>query len=345
MFNDSEHWNIGGMPTLSKSSKLRYLDHCAMSVTFDDNPGAAHSDDERFHSVIAYEDLGPFCEALLYHSATCGSSETNLSDTTLEVAIHHQSNVNLSIKPRSTSVQCRLLEPFANLHSVREFKITGHVNTEYANSIILRASRLAPSVEETVDRVLFMSREALNLSDRGHYAQARDKYKSAMVQTFTKVRHLTAEHVLRTGLLAGRTESFAFTYLEFLLKCKIAMCNVELGEWEEAHFWACDALAVKFFPIDYAKELYQMAWSIDAELKKTVQDIEGMIELHIDHRVELYKEQFLSKLGRKMRSKEGMDNLRDMKVAMESLTERDWDGKREREVAAAKRRARLIHEE
>lgn len=289
-----------------------------MSVIFDNCPGATSDEDERFHYVVAYDDLGSICQVLKYQD---GIGMRNLSDTTFEVTIHHR--FELRIRPRPNSVQRRLLEPFTGLHSVRKFTITGHVNTEYAKIVIARVTRPAPGVEETIDRVMLMTREARNLSDRRHHAQAIDKYKSALVQSFIKL----APKVLQKGPLIGRTGSFAFRYLDFMLASKIAMCHAELDEWEEAHYWACEATKTTFFPIKYAEAIYRMAWVVDIESNKAVQDLETLFEKLTDTPEEgLYMDQDLSDLEEKMRSKEGMDNLRGLKAVMKGLADRDWVG-------------------
>ena len=250
-----------------------------------------------------------------------------LSETTFKVTIHHQFNEDLSIEPRSTSIQRRLLEPFTGLHSVLDFTITGHVNMGYANNVIAKATSPAPDVEETVDRVMSMTREARDLSDRGHHVQAIDKYKSALVQAFKRTRYLTAENVLQKGLLAGRIESFAFRYLEIMLKSKIAMCHAKLDEWEETHYWVSDATCTKFFPIEYAEVFYRMAWVVEAESNKAVQDLETLIdELNNTPEEDLYVDWNFGRLKEKMRSKEGMDSLRDLKAVMKDLANRDWAG-------------------
>ena len=296
-----------------------------MSVIYENCPGATIVEEERYHYVVAYDDLKSLCQTLLYEDAITNDDIRTLSETTLEVNIHHQSNEDLSIEPRSNSVQRRLLEPFTSLHSVLDFTITGQVNTEYANSIIVRAMSPAPRVEETVDRVMSMTPEARNLSDRGHHGQAIDKHKSALIQTFTRSRYLTAENVLQEGLLAGRTESFAFGYLEVMLKSRVAMCHAELDEWEETQFWACDATFTRLFPTKYAEAVYLIAWMVDAESNKAVHILEPLVEkLNDTLQDELYADRDLSALEKNMRSKEEMDCLRDLKAVMKGLAKRDW---------------------
>ena len=317
---------MGGIPTLYKGgrgSKAQAFEYCAMSVIFENCPGATIDEDERFHYVVAYDDLGSFCQALLYLDAMLDHSMGNLSDITFEVTIHDQFNEDLSIKPRPNSAQRRLLEPFASLHSMRKFTIKGHVNTEYANTVIARLTIPALSVEETVDRVMFMTREARSFSNRGHHAQAIDKYKSATVQTFT--RCLNPGNTLQKGPLAGRTESFAFRYLDFMLTSKIAMCHAKLDEWEEAHYWACDATCTKFFPTEHAEIIYKIAWVVDAESNKALQVLETFVE-KLTVTEDLHIDRDLSALENKMRSKKGMDSLRDLKAVMKRLADRDWAG-------------------
>lgn len=281
--------------------------------------------DKRYHYVVAYDDLQSLCQAFLYLDATEGSRGWKLSESIFEITIHHQFNEDLSVEPRPTSIQRRLLDSFTGLHSVCKFTIAGHVNTTYANSVIVRVTSPAPSIEETVDRVMAMTREARNLSDLGRYSQAIDKYKSALVQTFNGTRCLTAENVLHKGLLVGRTESFAFRYLDFMLKSKMAMCHAELDEWEEAHYWACDATCTNFFPTKYAEVVYLMGWVVDAESNKAVHILETLVEkLNNTAGKALYVSRNLSALEEKMRSKEGMDSLRDLKAVMKGLAKRDW---------------------
>lgn len=125
-----------------------------MSITSQLDPRDARKDDRRLkHYVIACDDLGSFCQAFLFHHDSCGTGDTYPSDIAFEVAVHHRSYEDLSLKPVSPSVQRQLLGPFAALHNVRDFKITGHVNTEYKESIIARVSRPAPSIEENVENV------------------------------------------------------------------------------------------------------------------------------------------------------------------------------------------------
>lgn len=316
---------MSGIPTLyegERGSKAQFFEHCAMSVIFENCPEPLIDENERFHYVVAYDDLGSFCEALLYDA---NDSILNLSETTFEINIHHQFNEDLSIEPRSNSVQRRLLQPFMGLHSVLNFKITGQVNMKYADSVIAKVTSPAPNVEETVDRVMSMTRGARSFSKRGYYAQAIDKYKSAVVQTFTK--YLNPENIVQKGPLVGRTESFAFSYLDFMLACKIAMCHAKLEEWEEAHYWACDATCTRLFTTEHAEIIYLTAWVMDDVSNKALQVVETLVEkLSKTPEGDIYVDWDLSSLKEKMRSKEGMDSLRDLKAAMKGLADRDLAG-------------------
>lgn len=269
-----------------------------------------------------------------------------LSQTTFEVTIHDQLNQDLSTEPRSISVQRRLLKPFTGLHSVHGFTITGRVYTHYANSIIARVTRPAPSFKETVDRVMSMTREARNLSDRGYQALAIDMYKSALVQSFNRTRYLTADSVLHRGFLVGRTELFAFRYLDIMVASKIAMCHAQLDEWEETHYWVCHATCTKFFPTEYAKIVCLIAWVVDAESEKAVQLVDTLIDKLIGTPPkDLYNDNYIRDLEKKMRSREGMDNLRDLEAVMKGLADREWIGEYDQEMKERRRLSLYINEE
>lgn len=328
-FNLDDNIAVGGIALLyagGTGSKAHSFEYCAMSVTLEEDPRYLNVDYGRMYYVIACDDLGSLCQIMLHHDATCEPAEASLPDVHFEVAMRPQPNENMIIEPVSTSAQRRLLEPFTALHSVRKFNISGHVNTDYKNSVVARLSKPAPSVEDTVHRVVTMSREAIKLSDRGYHAQAILKYMSAIVQTFTKNRYLTPKTVLETGLLGGRTEMFAFNYLHFMLRCKIAMCHAKLNDWKEAHFWICDAMGIEFFPIELAELVYLVAWVLNAESSESVQNFERLVESLDEKPTQSYWHQDLSELEEKMRSKEGMDSLRNLQVMMEGLADRDWVG-------------------
>ena len=101
-----------------------------------------------------------------------------------------------------------------------------------------------------------------------------------MIQRLTNIPYSNAQDVVRKGLLAGRTVSFAFTYLDFMLECKIAMCHAKLHEWEEAHFWAGDAICDQSFHIKWTEIVFLMGWgSVDAESSESVEKLAEIVKI------------------------------------------------------------------
>ena len=189
-----------------RGSKAQPFEYCAMSVTLEDDHGDAAEQEQRWHCVITLTDLGSFCQSILYQNAVRWLSGPTLSSMAIEVGVHHHCHKVFSGRPASTSVQRRLLELFAALHSVSNIKITGNIDTEYKNSIIAKVGKPGPSVEETVAKTMNTLREARMFGDLGYHVLALEKYKFSMIQTYSKNRYLTRHNILQKGLLAGRTE-------------------------------------------------------------------------------------------------------------------------------------------
>ena len=230
--------NIKGIPFVLEGRKASTFKHCAMSVAFDRLNAATGSRSQQDKScyVIAAEDLQLLCQGFLIRQAVFGNV---FQQHEFRVTIYRMCDDMLSKIPAQNSPQRRLLEPFTVLQGVPNFKIVGAANTEYCASIAAQVSRIAPTIAQCFNTVI-------RLRDKGHELVHQNDLKGAV-----KVYKMAFSQLICTCLPlknAGVQEFKAHPSLPcviidayLILIANLAFLHYRLDQFEDAHFWACQA--------------------------------------------------------------------------------------------------------
>ena len=295
--------NLKGIPILLEGRKAETFKHCAMSVDLDrlNTPLGVKSQKENLCYIIASDDVQLLCQSfLIQHTVISGI----FKHCQFKVTIHCMLDDMLSKNPAQTSPQRRLLEPFTLLHSVPRFKIAGPANTEYCASIAAQVSRMAPTVDEEFNNVI-------ELRDKGHEHLGRDDLEGAVRFYRTAFSHLLSTCLRHKTVGTDWTKFYpglpgAIMTMWLTLVANLTLLHCRLGEWEEAHIWAC--FATRYDPRQnlmkrgnfHAKLVYLKAMS-SARLSKHPQAVEELCEGLKFVTKEAYKDKQLLAMRREVR--------------------------------------------
>lgn len=230
--------NIKGISFFLEGRKAETFSHCSMSVDIDrlNTPMRVKSQEDKPCYVIASTDVQLLCESLLIQHIVFSGV---FKDYEIRITIHRMFDDMLNKVPAQNSSQRHLLEPFTTLHSVPHFSIAGPANTDYCASIAAQVSRVGPTVMEYFKQVI-------ELRDKGHENLSRNDLKGAL-KAYKTAFSLLISRCLRRKIVGPDWTEFhpemqgtvVETYLA--LEVSLAFSHYSLDEWEDAHFWACDA--------------------------------------------------------------------------------------------------------
>ena len=133
----------------------------------------------------------------------------------------------------------RLLEPFRQLHSIRDAQIVGPLSKDYKAEVLAQISKPPPSCQHYLDHLLTTSEKATNTFDSGDFALSISKLRNT-VDELDGARHLcigdgNAEII--TGPYAGFAICEAFKDIEFAVWTKLAWACLKTGDVNTAANW------------------------------------------------------------------------------------------------------------
>ena len=230
--------NMKGISFFLEGRKAEIFGHCSMSVDFDrlNTPPRVKSQEDKPCYVIASIDIPLLCESFLIQNTVFSGA---FQQYEIRLTIHRMLDDMLNKTPAQNSPQRHLLEPFTILHSVPNFKIAGPANTEYCASIAAQVSRVGPTVMEYFNQVI-------ELRDRGHGNLSRNDLKGA-IKTYKMAFSLLISTCLRRNIAGPESIDFhpelqdIGVDMYLVLEVSLAFSYYSRDEWEDAHFWACDA--------------------------------------------------------------------------------------------------------
>ena len=230
-----------GIPYFLKGPRAEQFKHGAMSVDFDcqDTTAIERGQEDKPWYVIALDDLQSLWQSFTFYRNCVGNG---LQHYEFRVNIHRMFGDTLNEVLAARSPQRRLLEPFTVLDSITRFEITGSANTKYCASIAARVSRKGPTVEECFDEITELKRKGLEQYRRNDLEGATQTYKMAISQ-------LIYNYCSRTLFVPDWPELHPQQYeiangTKITLMTDLAILHYNLGEFEDAHFWACDGAYV-----------------------------------------------------------------------------------------------------
>lgn len=243
--------------------------------------------------ILASDDLRLFCHGLLVQQYIFSDQLQYLA---FKITVHRMFDDMLTSNPAQPSAQRRLLEPFTVLHSIPQFKITGTANLEYCAKVAAKMSRVPPTTKESQAKVL-------ELRDKGHEYARQSDLRSA-IETYKMAIRLLLTTCYGPKIADPDEDpdkwqhSLGYTFLG--LKGNLAGSHYGLGEFEEAHFWACQAIIPfkskygkpKLYEAFYAKLVYLKAIA-SARLDKRSQAVEELCEGLKHVTKEVYKDEQL----------------------------------------------------
>ena len=292
--------NIKGISFFLEGRKAEIFSHCSMSVDIDrlSTPLRVKSQEDKSCYVIASTDVQLLCESLLIqHTVISGI----FKKYEIRITIHRMFDDMLTKIPAQNSPQRHLLEPLTTLHSVSHFRIAGPANSDYCASIAAQVSRVGPTVIDYFNQVI-------ELRAKGHAYISRNDLKDA-IKAYKMAFSLLISTCLRCRIVGLDWTDFhpdlpgtvVETYLA--LEVSLAFSHYSLDEWEDAHFWACNASEYgprKNYDNCYARLIYVKAIA-SARLGKHEQAIKELCEgLKFVNR-ELYKDKQLVAIRREAR--------------------------------------------
>lgn len=221
-----------GIPQLLRDHQAERFKYCAMSIYCGRHTSATQikSHGEKKYYVIASDDLQLLCQSFLIQSV---SRSNILGQPKFRVTVYRNFDGALIDDPAPSSPQRRLLEPLTALPSASYLEFSGSVNMKYCAKIAARVSRTAPTIEEC-----FV--EAIQLMDKGLGNIARNDLKSAVEAYKMAYIHLSHFYIPRIApFRARRRTDFD---IRMTLRANLAFAHYTLEEFEDAHFWALDAI-------------------------------------------------------------------------------------------------------
>ena len=153
---------------------------------------------------------------------SCGVTESYPCgrDSSIEGSLARRQN---KIDTTSSRVR-KLLEPFRQLHSIRDPQIIGPLSEQYKVEIVAQLSKSPPSSQHLFDHVLTTSGEATNTFDSGDFARSIPELKNTLDE-LADVPYLDREDACERiiiGPYAGCTIRDAYKDIEFTVWTKLA---------------------------------------------------------------------------------------------------------------------------
>ena len=165
-----------GLPVILEGSKTRTFNYATMSIAL----GMYHGIDCKGHElsccVIMLNDLHLLIDTLLV------LDYGDLKRTSAEITIHTNTDAQPGslLKSKSNSLQQKLLGPFAKLHTIRHFTITGIPDSEYVQYITQQALKDEPHFENVLPEVLHLEEQGDHSLKDHRYHLAIPKYNEAL---------------------------------------------------------------------------------------------------------------------------------------------------------------------
>lgn len=133
----------------------------------------------------------------------------------------------------------RLLEPFCQLHSIRDPQVIGPLSEKYKAEIVAQISKPLPSNQHLFDHVLTTSKKATNTFSSGDFALSISELRNTLDE-LVDARYLyrgDAYDEIITGPYAGYTIREADKDIEFAVWNKLAWACLKTGDVETADNW------------------------------------------------------------------------------------------------------------
>lgn len=161
----------------------------------------------------------------------------------IQISFHRDFGDMQSTKLLPKADQCRLLEPFASLHSVQILIDVGIASASYTSTIIAKAAQRRPGLEAALQEASAMKSEgnkAFHVEDIPLAIQIYDKTLRTLM---TGLGHGESAITIQTGEYAGKTGAIATRLLLMQLSSALAAAHLKCSNWVEAHNWALMAVS------------------------------------------------------------------------------------------------------